>query len=332
MAYRVLIIGCGAIAGGYDSDRHGGLWPLSHAGTITASEHFELVACVDPDDSALLTFAKEWEVTKAAPNTASLQASAGDFDLIVIASPTQFHAVQLEWALSMKPCAVFCEKPVTDDFSKVLPIVRAFETAKIPLAVNYTRRWAPDLAQLLSDIQNDKWGFLLSAVGTYSKGVVHNGSHMMDLLHMFVGSMELHSIGPGKCDYWDHDPTVSAMLTAGDLGQPIHLVASDSRSLTQFELVLNYDFGEIALRDGGTRIETRRVQESAIFPGHKQLGLPETVEGRYAEAMTLAYENMAQVIAGKADPNCSAGQAYSAHAICEEMRQRALENLKKAPE
>ena len=57
MAYRVLIIGCGAIAGGYDADRSPQDWPLSHAGAIARDDRFELMACVDPNDATRNAFA-----------------------------------------------------------------------------------------------------------------------------------------------------------------------------------------------------------------------------------------------------------------------------------
>ncbi|MEM8726021.1 MAG: Gfo/Idh/MocA family oxidoreductase, partial [Pseudomonadota bacterium] len=302
MAYRVLMIGCGAIAGGYDADRSSDDWPLSHAGAIARDDRFELAACVDPDEAARRSFAKRWEVGETAPTLEALDAQPGDYDLIVIASPTKRHALQLRWALNMKPHAVFCEKPLADTAQKARKLALDYSTAGIPLAVNFTRRWSPDLAEISDEIGLGELGELISAVGTYTKGIVHNGSHMIDLIQRMIGPVELHSTGPAMCDHWDDDPSVSAILTANDMGQPVHLVAGDARYVTQFELVLNCEHVEIAIRDGGMRIETRRVQDSHYFNGYRQLGPVESVPGRYTEAMSLAYGNLAEVIAQKAYP------------------------------
>ncbi|MEM6474680.1 MAG: Gfo/Idh/MocA family oxidoreductase [Pseudomonadota bacterium] len=334
MAYRVLIIGCGAIAGGYDAERSLDDWPLSHAGAIARNERFELAACVDPDDTARAAFAARWGVPTNTASLEKLDAAPGDYELIVIASPTTHHAEHLEWALSMQPKAVFCEKPLAKDYDQIAPIERAFRDAGIALAVNYTRRWAPDINALVEGVRNDDWGELLSAAGTYSKGVVHNGTHMVDLMMMFAGPLAVQSVGPAVADFWEDDPTVSAILTAVNSGAPLHLVAGDSEWITQFELVLSYQFGEIAIRDGGMRIETRDVGDSATVAGYRQLGLPQSVPGRYAQAMSLAYEDMARVITskGKSVPAWSEKNGFAAHAICEEIRLTALESLKKDSE
>ncbi|NQX94112.1 MAG: Gfo/Idh/MocA family oxidoreductase, partial [Erythrobacter sp.] len=267
MAYQVLIIGCGAISGGYDAQRSPADWPLSHAGAISRDDRFHLAACVDPDDTAREGFAKRWGVPRAAPDLDALNAQAGEFDLIVIASPTRSHAEHLEWALAMQPMAVFCEKPVANEAETAFRLHHDFATNKIPLVVNYTRRWQPSLQPVIDEIDNGDWGDLISAVGTYAKGIIHNGSHMLDLLRMFVGPLTLQYAGPHLFDHWKDDPSVSAILTANDMGQPVHLVAGDARYFTQFELVLTYDLGEVAIRDGGARLETRRVEDSAVFTG-----------------------------------------------------------------
>ncbi|MDJ0978399.1 MAG: Gfo/Idh/MocA family oxidoreductase [Erythrobacter sp.] len=332
MAYSVLIIGCGAIAGGYDAQRSPEGWPLTHAGAIARDERFALAACVDPDENARNAFAERWKVPLAAPDLESLNAQAGDYDLIVIASPTPFHAEHLEWTHGLGPKAVFCEKPLAHSFGWAQSLFYGYDQSAIPLAINYTRRWQPDLNALVEEVrQGDRWGRLLSAVGTYSKGVVHNGTHLVDLLMMFAGPVDLATLGPALVDHWDDDPTVNAILTAKKTGAPLHLVGGDSRAVTQFELVLNFERGEIAVRDGGMRIETRRVEDSPTFSGYRQLGAPTSAPGRYAEAMSAAYDDLAKVMAGEVDPQWSGANGLEAQAICEAMRSKALENLKKDP-
>ena len=327
-ANRVLIIGCGAIAGGYDAERSPEQWPLSHAGAIARDDRFEIVACVDPNEAARTTFAKRWDVAVAAASLEALESASFAFDLIVVASPTSQHAAHLDWALGMRPKVVFCEKPLARDIAQVRRISHAFDMAKIPLVVNYSRRWMPDLNALHDEIVGDEWGHLLSAVGTYSKGVVHNGTHMLDLMMMFeMAAMQIGHVGPAFFDHWDEDPTVSALLFTGE-GTPVHLVAGDSRAVTQFELVLNFSGGEIAIRDGGMRLETRRVIDSETFAGYRTLGPVHSVAGRYPEAMSAAYDNLAGVIARKAYPAWGKRNGFAAHEICEEIRLTALRNLK----
>jgi len=330
MAYKVLIIGCGAIAGGYDADRSPNDWPLSHAGAIARDDRFELVACVDPDEAARKAFTERWGVLVSVPSLEALNASPGDFDVVVIASPTAFHAEHLEAARALKPRIVFCEKPMAADFDASLGHLEAYRNAGIPLAVNYTRRWAPDLVELARDWHKD-WGRLLSAVGTYSKGVVHNGTHLVDLIHMILGPHEVYTVGLAVFDHWENDPSVSALLWHHSFDSSIHLVAGDSNAFTQFELVLSFEKGEVAIRDGGMRIETRRVIDSPHTAGYRQLGHPESCPGRYQEAMSAAYANIAEAIEAGAPLASDGSTALEAYAVCEQIRRRALEHGNRDP-
>ncbi|MEL6706960.1 MAG: Gfo/Idh/MocA family oxidoreductase [Pseudomonadota bacterium] len=330
MAHSVHIIGCGAIAGGYDADRSPEDWPLSHAGAIARDPRFELAACVEPDPAALGAFRDRWAVPHVAGSLDELGANVCQYDLIIIASPTPLHAEHLEWALAMRPKAIFCEKPLAQTYAEARRLFDKADAQSIPLAINYTRRWQPDLGALVGAVQEGReWGRLLSAVGTYSKGIIHNGSHMVDLAMMFAGPLNVRAVGPARFDHWDEDPTVSAILTADNDEAAIHLVGGDCRAVTQFELVLSYEHGEIAIRDGGLRIETRRVETSEVFAGYRQLGPHESAPGRYPEAMAAAYDNLADVIAGKAAPKWSDLHGVAAQELCETIRMMALETLAK---
>ena len=338
MAYKVLIIGCGAIAGGYDAHRPDDDWPLSHAGAIARSDAFELAACVDPDDAAREAFAARWKPRQSARDLSALNAAPGDYDLIVVASPTRLHADHLRAAHALSPKAVFCEKPLAKDLGAVPALLDAYERSGVSLAVNHTRRWAPDMVDLARDVRSDgagtresEWGDLISAMGVYAKGVVHNGSHMVDLVQMLLGPCDVQSVGRAVFDHWSDDPSVSAVLERASDASSVHLVAGDSRAFTQFELVLTFARGEIAIRDGGMRIETRRRIESPHTAGYWQLGPAHSAAGRYDEAMSAAYDNIAQAIEAGAPLACDARRAFEAQSLCERIRRRALANTPLPP-
>ncbi len=328
MAYRVLIIGCGAIAGGYDADRSPQDWPLSHAGAIARDDRFELMACVDPNDATRNAFASRWDVQQSLPSLDALGAKPGDFDLIVIASPTGHHAAQLEWAATMKPRAVFCEKPLGSEIAQAEELANRYEAGGIPLAVNYLRRWAPKIVMEAGRIAAGKYGALISASAIYTKGIVHNGGHMVDLLRFLIGDLELPSVGPARFDHWDDDPTVSAILTAKNQA-PVHLVAGDARHVTQFELELSFEKAQVALRDGGRRIEHRVVEDSAVYAGYLELGPATSSAGALDGAMTNAYGNIHKTLQQNAPLASTGATALAAQRLCEDIRRKAFDRLDK---
>ena len=321
--YRVLIIGCGSIAGRYDADRAEGALPLTHAGGFDANDRFELTACVDPDDSVRIAFAERWNVPHNAVTLDELGAEVGEFDVISICSPTQYHSVNVEQALALQPRLIFCEKPVAKTFDDARLLVNRCERSNVALAVNFTRRWAPDLVMLAHDIQAGHWGRPLAATSWYTKGITHNGSHMVDLLRMMLGDLKLIACGEPVLDFWADDPSVPALLEGKD-GSSIHLVCGDARAFTQFELLMTFERGEIAMREGGFLIETRRVEDNDTFVGYRTLGKRDISAGRYEAAMACAIENIADHLDhGKALASTGVN-ALAAQALCEAIRQQSI--------
>ena len=59
--WRIGIVGCGRLAGGWDHPRENGL-VTTHAQAYDNHPGFELVAAVDPDAGALRRFQQAWTV------------------------------------------------------------------------------------------------------------------------------------------------------------------------------------------------------------------------------------------------------------------------------
>lgn len=329
--FSTLIIGCGNIAGGFDADRTTDAGPLTHAGAFRRHGGFSLAACVDPDVDRRDAFARRWEIPVSAASLGELDAAAGDFDVVSICSPNACHAEHLDAAIALRPRLIFCEKPVTESAAATRALVDRCSAAGILLAVNYTRRWAPDTIAIAEQIARGDWGAVRSVVGTYTKGVLHNGGHMIDLLQMLFGPIALIGAGAAVPDYWDDDPSVPALLVS-ERGVPIHLAVGDARDYALFELVIVTERGEIAMRDGGLGWTIRMAGDSAAFAGYRTLGAFEPRPGRYDEAMLAAANNIADALASGA-PLASRGEtALAAQTLCEAIsvagKARALEMRK----
>lgn len=321
--HRVLIIGCGNIAGGFDADRPATAPPLTHAGAYLRHGGFRLAACVDPDDRRRAGFQARWSVDEGCESVASLGATPGAFDVVSICSPTEFHPGHIEAALALQPRLIFCEKPVTPAADTTARWVSQCDEVGVKLVVNYTRRWDFSVAALARDLRAGVWGKVRSVVGVYTKGVVHNGGHMADLLQLLLGPIELVAAGRPVWDFWDDDPTVPALLQTGS-GVPIHLTVGHSGDYALFELVLITERGEIAMRGGGRSWTVRLPGESATFTGYRALGGHETSEGGYDHAMLNAVANIADALSSDAKLASTGDNALAAQRLCESIRSAAL--------
>src|SRR5689334_23187579 len=142
---RVLIVGCGNIAGAFDIENSGGSPPLTHAGAYSRHGAFDLAACVEPNAVRRSEFMARWQIPTGYAELADVPAGACDFDVVSICSPTGFHSEHLRAALNLRPRLIFCEKPVTPSSAETEVLVNQCEERGVLLAINHTRRWAPDI-------------------------------------------------------------------------------------------------------------------------------------------------------------------------------------------
>lgn len=320
---RVLIIGCGNIAGSFDVGRPTDELPYTHAGAYTRDKRFCLTACVEPDEKRRVSFMDYWSVPAGFATLDEMMNQAGQFDVVSICSPTSCHAHDLEMVLRLKPRLIFCEKPVTASLAETERLVAECHKVGIPLAVNYSRRWDPDILALQADMQAGRWGQLRSVIGVYNKGILNNGSHMLDLLHFLVGPMEISKLGKPIQDFFPDDPTIPVWLE--DIqGAPVHLACGHAGDYAIFELQMIFSRGVLTMEDGGLFWRERHAVNSEIFKGYRMLDEGVRRAGRDASAMCGAVDNIYRAITQN-DQLASTGEsALVAQRTCERIRQLAL--------
>lgn len=315
----VLIVGCGNIAGGFDQVRPFGSLPYTHAGAYKCDGRFHVVACVEPDDHRRNDFMVEWGVTVGFQSIDEVLHSNNRFDVISICSPTTEHAYHLEMALRLHPKLIFCEKPVTTSVLQTEYFVANCREAKIPMVVNYTRRWDPDIAQLTKAIHAGQWGELRTVIGLYNKGILNNGSHMIDLLYLFLGPMKIVKTGAPVNDYFPEDPTIPVWMESEN-GVLITLAAGNAEDYSVFDLQLVFSKGILSMEDGGMCWRERCVVDSTLFKGYRKLEADRRREGKYSQAMINAVDNIYRSIR-YGEPLASTGEtALFAQRVCERIR------------
>ncbi|MBA2919756.1 gfo/Idh/MocA family oxidoreductase [Sphingomonas sp. MAH-20] len=329
--YRVLIIGCGDIAGGFDARRSAASPPLTHAGAFARDPRFQISACVDPAPDRRAAFRKRWNVPASASDLGTLLAKAGDYDVISICSPTPLHEEHFTAALALKPQLIFCEKPVSSTAATTENLISAARRANVKLAVNYTRRWDPAVLRLAAELRSGEWGEVRSVGAVYTKGVVHNGGHLIDLLHLLLGELQVVTAGPPRFDFWREDPSVPALLRSRG-GVPVQIMIGDARDYSIFEVTLITEKGVIVMLDGGRSWAIRRVEDSNVFSGYRVLSAADTIEGGFDLAMSRAVANIAGALVDQEALASSGTNALAAQRLCEMIRSRALSSCSHSSE
>nr|WP_209817160.1 Gfo/Idh/MocA family oxidoreductase [Acidovorax delafieldii] len=314
----VLLVGCGNIAGGYDPGPGATAMPLTHAGAYIRHGGFTVTTCVEPDDTRREAFMRTWRIPMGYRTLEEVPAIS-HFDVVSICSPTAAHTQQVDAALALRPRLIFCEKPVTPQVHDTEACVTRCDAAGVLLAVNHTRRWAPDIISLRERLVAGELGTVRSVSGLYNKGVLNNGSHLIDLLHHLIGPLTVVAALAPIADALPDDPSVAALLQADAGGVPVHLRTAHASDYAVFELEIVTSTGILVMEEGGFAWRQRTVTDSASFPGYKTLGPADTSVGLYRNAMAAAVSNIHGALLNH-DPLRSTGAtALAAQRVCHQL-------------
>lgn len=306
----VLIVGCGHIAGGYDDPAGPDI--KTHAKAFLRHGGFRLAACVDPDRTKAAEFAALWGVERS---FGSLEDAKGRYDVVSICSPPDAHAGQLATLLDWDIGLVFCEKPLTDDIEESRRLVAAYQARTLTLTVNYQRRWEPFVRRTRDEIAEGRWGRLLSAQGIYTKGVLGNGSHLVDLLQFLIGPLTPERVFEARADYSETDPGLGALLRSKE-GAPVILTIGDSRHFTIFELDLLFEQGRVTFGDSGWTVSRRRIVDDPRYATYRILEPLAPTPAGMEEAMSAAVASVhASLVLGEEPPSTGA-TALAAQEVC----------------
>ncbi|MCF7970950.1 MAG: Gfo/Idh/MocA family oxidoreductase [Methylococcaceae bacterium] len=319
----VLIVGCGNIAGRFDEQRSPESLPYTHAGAYRQDGRFEVLACVDPDAQRRQAFMQYWSVDQGFAAIEDAVSAGYAYDVISLCSPSSAHFQDLQTVIRLKPKLIFCEKPVTYSVQDTEKIIAACAASNILLLVNYTRTWDPAVIRLKANIATGLWGELRAITGLYNKGILNNGSHMLDLLYFLLGSMTVLKVGRPVFDFFSDDPTVSVFLEDSH-GLPIHLVAGHAEDYAVFELQLVFSKGILVMEEGGLSWRERGVEDNAIIQGYRRLTEGHFRQGEYGQAMLGAVDHIYHAINSGAKLLKSGEQALKVQRLCEQIKQVAL--------
>jgi predicted dehydrogenase len=296
----VLILGCGEIAGGYDELDNCSKHVSTHAKAFQLHGGYHLKGCVDINHDKRVSFAKRWMVDKSYSCFDEAIKDDSEYDVISICTPTSQHVHDLYKSLKAKPKLVFCEKPITNKVDDAVNLVTQYKKAGIYLVVNYMRRWEQELIKFKKAIKNNEYGKIRSVVGYYNKGIMNNGSHMIDLLQFICGPLSVVAIGKPEFDYFENDPTIPALLETTE-GISVHLATGVARDFSIFEIQFVTSIGVITLENGGGVWRVRKPRRSDDFKAYHVLERGYWQEWEGDSTMSVAVDNIYEAItAGKA--------------------------------
>jgi predicted dehydrogenase len=293
LSYRTLLVGLGAIGMGYDLGHPDASRQSTHARAMRAHTAFGPLVAVDPDAGKRRAFDAEF----GGPSFATLREALANAapDVVIVAAPTDLHRATLEEVLGRsRPQAILCEKPLAHALADAEAMVSECERHGVQLFVNYMRRADPGVRAVREMIESGEIGTPLKAVVWYSKGVVHNGSHFVDLMRYWLGPVRTASVVKRGRQWQGHDPEPDFLLE--HQRGTAHFLAAAEENFSHYTVEMIAGNGRLRYENGGDRIEWQRVVDDADFPGYRILAkeprsLPADTarsQGHVAEQLRLA--------------------------------------------
>jgi predicted dehydrogenase len=287
-----LLVGLGNIAYGYDI----GLpetYVQTHARAIAMHPGLSLAAAIDPSEKNRQLFEAEYGISTAA----SLDDLPRDFqaEIVIIAAPTQSHAKLVDAVLTrFRPRIVLCEKPLGNSLDEARFINGRCAQEGVRLLVNYIRPAETGTLTVKGMIDTGRMGPFCKGAAWYSKGLVHNGSHFVNLAQFWFGKVKQIQVFDSGRMYGDADPEPGFVLKFDHACIAFQAAWEESCSFYGIELVS--PSGRLLYEKGGETISWQEPETDTVQAGYYRMGpaVPihsnmERYQWQVAEQLVLAY-------------------------------------------
>jgi len=287
----VALVGLGKVGQGYDYSRSDDSAILTHATAVSFHPKFDMSAGVDVDLSNRKLFENKFS-RPAYPTLGSLYEDCKP-DILSIAVPTKMHANVFSEAMKFPLKAVILEKPVADSIEDAEQMKQINKENGCVVVVNYLRRFNPALAELKKMIHQGKLGEIYKGSAWYTKGIIENGSHFIDLFQWLLGEVQdFKIIKLGR--KWDgHDPEPDLSLRFGDTDMYLFSGMEENFCMGKFELIGTKG---MAVFEDDKPIKVYLSQDDPVYAGYKNIRKDGELVNNGDKNIWFVYDNLAEYL------------------------------------
>ncbi len=304
---RTIVIGFGQVAAGLSADAKMAKYftYATHADVLRDHPDFDWQGVVDPSLSAQARARDEWKVPHVGGELSAVAAKVRPEVAILATPPGRGRADAVQQLPDLK--AVLVEKPLGVGGSEGEAFVDFCRKRGVKVMVNFWRRGDELYRQLAGGGLAERIGRPQAAFATYGNGLFNNGGHLVDFVQMLMGPV-------ATVQALDQPTPVENSPLAEDWRAPFALTLASGVMVMVQPLDFDY-YREVGLDIWGRQGRLALYQESLgvfHYPLANNRGLenakeiasdrPEVLQPTVGRALYNIYDNLAQVIAGKAEP------------------------------
>lgn len=281
--YRAAVVGCGRIGLSMELDLKR-IKPATHAGAFKMSNSTELCALVDIDPSKLHLASK---IFSGVPTYTEVERMLDECNphIVSVSTPLENHYPTVIQCAKKRVKAIICEKPIAKTLREAKRMIDVCKRQGCLLFVNHTRRFDPLLNRVRGEIKNGIIGEIMQVTGYYTAGLFNTGTHLIDLLRMFLGEVSwVSSYREDRASSPSGDMNVNGWLMFRG-GTPAAIQALDVKDYSIFELRFLGRRGAVTIDRFGFSVEYTPIRNCVDFANYKELD----VDGRRREGNSRSF-------------------------------------------
>jgi myo-inositol 2-dehydrogenase/D-chiro-inositol 1-dehydrogenase len=299
-----------------------------HGGNVAAHAGARLVAVADALPAAAQALA---DATGAQVAGISAIIASPDIDAVVICTPTDMHADQIE-AAAKAGKAVFCEKPVDLSSDRIRACLATVKAAGTPLMIGFNRRFDPNFAALKRRLDAGEAGateivtvisrdpgpppvdYVKRSGGLFRDMMIHD----LDMARFLLGEepVEVHAVGSSLVD-----PAIGA---AGDVDTAAVMLKTASGKIAQISNSRRATYGydqRIEVHGSKGMLRAGNVHESTVEiatgAGFRADPVQNFFLERYAAAYRAELEAFIAAIRDRTSPSPSGEDGLKAQILAD---------------
>ena len=215
--------------------------------------------------------------------------------MAVICTPTKIHKTSILKAFNLKPKLVFCEKPISNNILDLIEIIKK-KPKGISLLVNYNRRSNFFYSNLKKNIKIKKY-VLRSITAEYNKGLINNGSHLIDLFHFLLGNLIFIARGKPIFDFNKNDPSYSFLLKSGKVS--INVNTGNAKDFYLFNLKFIFSKKIIEITENEKKVNYFKIKKKIDYKKYNKLILEKSEKFKKETEFAEVYNNLESKFKGK---------------------------------
>jgi len=239
-----------------------------------------------------------------------------DLDIVSVCSPTEFHLDAFKAiGVTNSVKGVFCEKPLSYSFEDSINIVRLSKNKIISL--NYFRRWNPSFKKLKNDLDKGTYGVVRHVSVRYTKGLMTNGSHFLDLLCWFFGNVVEYDC----YKIYDKNSIDSGVDFRVGFGNRVNAVFSHIPSVpyVYIEVDILTAKGKLSITQRGQKITWSSAMKDPSYNTFNMLKNGKTIETKWKDCPTRAISELVDAIKYGKGVSCNEKDGILVSEICNKL-------------